>query len=270
MLRRIIVTAVIAVGLILVGPALSRIFFPILFLLGLFPNYVLLLLTLLLAPLAILAFRPSRVVSVGLTALFAAQAGIITLWLLGWTGASFYWNHSTRVGAIVLDPSIESYLMTGFWILVAIVLALGVEGIIDSFLASQSLFETRHLGLVALLICEVFLLSLMRFGRIGFVGSSERAAVSSRSPSGNREIRLLPMQSFMDTNGIVIQREQRSIVWRSVGQIGDLLTESSEERFIWSDESRVFLLSKIHGTEYPVIGFDFSTRKNIDPKDWRP
>jgi len=230
---------------------------------------MILILTIILAPLAVFAFRRSKVMTVALVTLFVVQAAIVLIWMRGWTAQSYFVNHLRVPNIIILDPLLERYLMAAFWIVVAIVFALGVEQIINSFLASEPKFAATHGKLVVVLICEIFLLTLLQFGRVSFVGTAERSAASSTSPSGTREIQLLPMAVFFDTNGVVIRREDRSIIWRSVGEIGDILTDSKGARFVWADhDSRVFLLLKLPEKEYAVAGFDFAIHQDLDPTDW--
>jgi len=267
MAKRLAIFAGFSIALILAGPPISRVLFPFLFLVGLIPNFVIFLLTVILAPLAILTFRHSKLMMIALAILFLSQAMVLSAWMMGLTANSWFLKFSREPGALIIDPSVEKYLMATFWITAGLAFAAAIEQIIHSFRANEPRFRS-HRKLIAVLLAEIFLLSLIQFGAVSFVGLPDRSETSVISPNGSREIQLRPMSAWFDINGIVIQRENKSIWWRSVARVGDILTDSKSARFVWQDhDSKVFLLLNVADREYPAVGFDFNTHQNLDPRN---
>jgi hypothetical protein len=205
----------------------------------------------------------------------AGQALILFAWWLGVTAESAFdhWSQDELLaaGIPVLDPALESVLMRLFWIGAAVVLALTIESLITGLVSRESGLATNRAGmLVFLLLIEGFVLTSIVFSRANFHRTSTRPIVSSVSTNGSGEIRLVPMQVFADVNGVVIVRRPGARVWRTAEGIGDWLTESRGERFVWTDnDSKAYLLFRLSNREVPIMGFDFVTNQRIDPASYR-
>lgn len=264
--RRIAVVVVVSTLLILLAPLGAIAVGPVFFLLSLIPGYVLVVLTAIAAAILMRAFRESKFVLTALLILFVIQEVVLIVWMQGWTAESYYAGYMLSLGSPIIDPDLEQRLMRAFWIVAAVILSITIESLINSFLSSQPTF-TKYSPrlLVLLLLCEATLLVLVQFSSTNSWRVTWRPQVSSLSPSGTREARLIPMNAFIDMNGLVIAREPGARVWRTIGRVGDILTESRNVRFDWSDrDSKVFLLLDTRGREYPVLGFDFRTNQEID------
>lgn len=264
---RIAVLVVISSLLILVATFVANAVRPVFFLLGLIPGHVLVVLTAIAAAVLIRAFRESKLVLTALLILFVIQEAVLIVWMQGWTAESYFAGHMRSLGSPILDPHLEQRLMLLFWIAAAVILSITIESLINSFLSIHPTF-TKYSArlLVLLLLFEATLLVLVQFSSTNGRRVTWRPQVSSLSPTGAREARLVPMDAFIDVNGLVIAREPGAWVWRTVGRIGDILTESQDVRFEWSErDSKLFLLLDVRGREYPVIGFDFAANRQIEP-----
>jgi hypothetical protein len=201
--------------------------------------------------------------------LLGVQELILLLWWQGWTAASAFLKHGQTVGWAVLDPYLEHVLMVCFWVLAALVTAITIEHLSSVFFDGNRSDE-RHFYVkrVAILTLEAFLLLSIHSSFVSSLKESREVNVSaSTSPDGIHEIQLVPMSTFLDTNGLVIARAPHQMIWRTAGEIGDLLSEARGGRFVWSsDNSKVYLLLNIHEyRDHPMLGYDFRQNANVNP-----
>lgn len=264
------VVVVIATLLILTAPIIAEPAFALLFILLLIPTAVPLGLTFIVAGLALFSFRQNRV-AIGVSiSLLMSQALILTAWLLGLTAESAFDRHSP-LGHPILDPQVEWVLMKIFWIGAALVLLSAIIGLAKNRLSREFCLptNTRRI-LVLLLLLEGFIVVTLTVSSVNYRRSFYRSSVSSVSPGANREIRLVPMNAGFDVNGVVISRRPGALVWRTVGEVGDLLSESDGERFVWADnDSKAYLVFQLRENEVPVFGFDFAKNQSVDSKSYR-
>ncbi|MDX6693184.1 MAG: hypothetical protein QOF02_787 [Blastocatellia bacterium] len=241
--------------------------------LGLVTPRVLLALTALLATFGVRFFHQSKLVRAMLRGLLIFQAVILLAWTECWTATSVFKKASLEPGWPVIDPQLESALMSAFWMIAAFVVALTVEHLLNFrfLLNPRSAKESSFRKQALILVCELLLLlalnsSVVNFGRF----SRDVKIAASVSADGSKEARLVPLNAWIDVNGVLIARRPRSIIWRTIGAIGDSLTEADGGRFVWSnDGSKVYLLLNYYQEkDSPALGFDFETNTAIDPKSY--
>lgn len=271
--RRVLIVSAIFALLVFVGR--TEIAFVALFavgmLLSIIPSIVLLILTAAAAWLVIRVFAHSKLVSSLLLALFIGQAVILFSWFEGWTAASAYMNHSREAGLPVIDPQIENRLMTIFWLSAAFVMAVLIEHLIESFrsIKTEIVGRSSRKAQMGIMLFATFLLLSLHSNVVNYCRIPRNVNIpTSLSPDGRREVQLVPINAWIDTDGIAIAREPHSLIWRTIGKVGDVLTEADRGRFVWSgDSSKVYLLLNLRGTQdYTVLGFDFKTNQPINPE----
>jgi hypothetical protein len=163
--------------------------------------------------------------------------------------------------------------MIVFWLLAAFLFALFVEHLVDALLNNRETagehFYLKRIGVFAL---EGILLLGMYSGIVNYKRQGHDTGVAtSVSPDGKRSIQLVPMNAWIDVNGLVIVREGRSLIWSTAGELGDLLTEADGGRFVWSaDNSTAFLLLNLRGKkDVPMLGYNFETNMEVNPSEYR-
>jgi len=270
---RVSVVVLTTAVLILAGPILAKAVLPIFFILILIPTTVLLTLTFVVAGISFFAFPQRKFPFVAFLIFLMSQAILLTVWSFGWTAESAF-NRHLPIGAPVLDPQLDWVLMNLFWVGAAFALGLASEAMLHRYLSHEAGFPTRTRRMVILLVLlEGFLVVSLTVSRVNYRRYGRgcfKPIVSSAARGANREIRLLPMNAGFDTNGLVISRRPRALVWRTAGEIGDLLSESDGERFVWADhDSKAYLLFQLRGGEVPVFGFDFVSNQSVEPKLYR-
>jgi hypothetical protein len=272
--KRIVLVLLIFTALVLVG-RIDAVHFGI-FVAGIFLNFVptsiLLVLSIAVMGAVYWIFRDGKVLRIAFPALVALQTVILVFWLEGWTAASAFVKHSRGLGRSVIDPQLEHAFMIGFWLSAALVFTLLVDHLIDIFLKNR---ETtgRHFykKKISILLLEVLLLMGLHSNRVSFMRNGRNVnVVSSVSQDGMKSIQLVPMNAWIDTNGLVIVREGRSPIWSTAGEIGDSLTMADSGRFVWStDDQTVFLLLNLHGEiDVPMLGYSFRTSMEVNPSDY--
>jgi hypothetical protein len=274
-IKRILIVLVTFALLVVVSrvEAAAYALFAVGFFLGIIPTIVLLILTAAIGSLVLKVFRHSKLILWVLLALLISQALILFSWFEGWTAASAFRKYSNEVGLPVIDPQLEHQLMIAFWLLAAFVVALTIEPLINPSLSSETNLSRRssHKAQLGVLLFEAFLLLSLNSSFVNLMRMSRDVNVpASVSPDGTKEIQLVPMSVWIDTNGIVIERKPNSLVWRTVGEIGDSLTEADGGRFAWSnDGSKVYLLLNFRQEkDFPMLGFDFEANKQIETKTY--
>lgn len=274
-IKRILTVLAMFVLLVLVGriESIAVASFAVGLFLSLIPSIVLLVLTGIIGSIAIKAFRHSNLMLTMFLALLISQSVILFSWFEGWTAASAFVKHSPEIGLPVIDPQLENKLMIAFWLLAAFVVALTIEHLINSFLSIEANLSSKssHKAQIGILLFEAFLLLSLNSSNVNDRRMSRDVNVpSSVSSDGTKEIQLVPMNAWIDMNGIVIVRNPNSLVWKTVGKIGDSLTEAEGGRFVWSnDSSRVYLLLNFYKEkDFPILGYDFEANKQIDPKSY--
>jgi hypothetical protein len=273
--RRVARVLLISGVLILVARPVAEAVAPVLFILLLIPTEWLLVLTVLVAGISLFVLRQSRALLWGFLIFLISQALILTAWLLGWTAESAFnrWRQDDLLatGRAILDPQLEWVLMNLFWIGAAFVLAIAIEILVYPYLSRESGYPSNsRRPFILLLLFEGFIVVALTFSSVNYRRSFFKASVSSTAPDAKREIRLVPMNAFFDRNGLVISRKPGALVWRTVAGIGDLLSESHAERFVWADhDSKAYLLFQVQGREVPVMGFDFATNERVDLRSYR-
>ncbi len=269
-MKRVLIVLVIFAVVVLIGSIDSvrvAVFYGGM-LLGLIPTVAVLIFSVLTAVLVLILFKDHKLIRWMLLALLICQGIILFAWIQGWTAASAFRNHSPSAVLPVIDPQLEEWSMILFWLFAALVIAVSIEHLIHPFLSSTSEVRTLNKAHVSVLLFEILLLVTFNSNFVNFMRNGRDVRVShSTSPDGNREIRLVPLNAFIDTNGIMITRKPGSPLWRTVGEIGDLLTETDGGRFVWSnDGSQVYLLVNFHDEkDLSVFGFDFRANKHLDP-----
>lgn len=274
-MKRTATIIAIFILLTLIGISFAQILYPAIFILGLFlqfiPNLILRALTLITAFLAITAFRQNKLVLVAFFVLLISQLLILFSWSQGWTAASAFQFRPSKIGLPVIDPNIERKLMIVFVLTAAGVFALIIEHLLSSvFISKPRSLKNLNISRTCILLLEIFLFvslfsSIVIYRQMFVV----RNIPPSVSPSGSKEIKLVPMNCWIDVNGIVITRTPKSIFWKTTGQVGDILSEAESGRFVWSnDESRVYLLLNLDGKEFPAFGFDFKANEQIDSQTY--
>ncbi|HEY0404914.1 MAG TPA: hypothetical protein VGC89_04260 [Pyrinomonadaceae bacterium] len=242
-------------------------------LVSIIPAFMLLFFTALIASSAVKVFSRSRLLRASLLVLLIYQEVILFSWTEGWTVASAFDKSSSELGWPVIDPQLENALMMAFWLLAAFVFAMTIEHLLNCrFKLRMGSFDRASFRKKALiLVCEALLLSSLNSGVVSFRRVSRDVRIaSSVSADGAREARVVPLNAWIDTNGLVIARRPKSIIWRTIGTIGDSLTEAEGGRFVWSDDgSKVYLLLNYYQEQdFPILGFDFAANKAIDPKSY--
>ncbi|OLE54776.1 MAG: hypothetical protein AUG51_06630 [Acidobacteria bacterium 13_1_20CM_3_53_8] len=272
-IKRILTVLAIFALLVFVGrtAAAAVAFFAIGLFLALIPVTVLFILTAFLAWLVTLFFNHSKLISTIFFVLLICQAMIQFSWFEGWTAASAFAKHSHGIGLTVIDPQLENKLMIIFWLLAALLVAFIIEHLINSFLSIETNLynKSSQKAQVGTLLFAAFLLLSLNSNSMNDRRITRDIHIpASISPDGIREAQLVPMDAWIDTNGIVIVRKSRSLLWRTVGDVGDILTDADGGRFVWSnDSSKVYLLLNLsRAEEYPTLGFDFKTNQQISSK----
>jgi hypothetical protein len=239
--------------------------------LGLIPPIALLVLTAVIAGLVLKVFRHSNLVLITFLGLLISQAVVLFSWFEGWTATSAFREHAPEAGLSVIDPQLEHQIMIAFWLIAAFLLALATEHLVNSFLSSELNLSNKSSSKaqVGVLLFEAFLLLSLNSSVVNFMRLTRNVNVpASASSDGTKEIQLVPINAWIDTNGIVIARKTNSLVWKTVGEVGDSLTEADGGRFVWSrDCTKVYLLLNFHQKkDFPMLGFNFESNRQIDPK----
>jgi len=240
--------------------------------LGFIPTFVLIGLTLWVGAFAIMVLRRNKLVFVSLTALTSLQTVILLLWFIGLTAASLYAEHPATIGQPVIDPKLEHYLMVGYWLLAALVVAIFVDHLVHSLWSKRGREKNFYRARIGILLLVMFLLLCVQGSRISFARMAINDKVpSSVSPTGAYEIELVPMAAFFDQNGVVIARNGRSPIWFRVGEIGDLLTDAKSGRFAWTEDgSKAYLLLTFYDRkDWPAVGYDVKAGKHLEGASYR-
>jgi hypothetical protein len=241
--------------------------------LGIIPPLLLLALTAIITHFAINVFHSCKLLRWMFLVLLISQSVILFAWMEGWTAASAFEKHSYEIGLPIIDPKLEHALMIAFWLIAALVVAIAIEHLLNSHfkVGASSFGKHAHKKQMLVLVFEMFLLMAVSSSIVNFRRMPSGVNVpSSLSSDGTKEIQLVPMNAWIDTNGLVIARRPNSLIWRTVGEIGDTLTGADSGRFVWlNDSSKVYLLLNFNEEkDRPVLGFDFETNKEIDLKSY--
>lgn len=271
--KRIILVLFLFAALVTVGLLISRdASFVLAFALLLFliPETVLLILTAFTAVLAILFFRPAKLVVTSFVLLLILQAVVLLCWIRGWTAVSAFHLAIQGGSRFVINPRLEDGLLIVFWVLAAFTIAVAVEQMVNQFRSTEGNVSARahHKRQLGVLALESFLLLGLSSSSTNIRNSARDVNVpASVSSDGNKKIMLIPINAFIDTNGVIVVR-QNALVSKAVGGVGDLLTEADGGRFVWaSDQSQVYLLLNLRKQDTPVWGYDFREKKQVDPNN---
>ena len=272
---RIILVLFLFAALVVVGLLLGRATSFVLgfaLLIFLIPETILLILTIFSAVLAILFFRPARLVVTSFVSLLILQAVILIGWIGEWTAVSAFHRAIQGDSRFVINPRLENGFLFFFWVLAAFTIAVAVEQMVNQFRSTEENATTkppfrRQFGVLAL---ESFLLLALNSSSTSIRSSGREVDVpASVSTDGSKKIMLMPINAFIDTNGVIVVR-QNALISKAIGGVGDLLTEADGGRFVWSsDQSQVYLLLNLRKQDTPVWGYDFQENKQVDPNNLR-
>ena len=215
----------------------------VLFLLMIIPPWLLLGLPLAGVIWTWIGFRGRRVQIALLTAAGGLELAVLVVWSTGTTAAGAFQYGGFDVNRLVLPPELETTLMRVFWA----GLCVPAAGLViawawrlakaDRFPGSLKGLRARAPAIVLLAFTALCIranhLNLMRMhGSLG----------RSMSPDGRTEVSLVPINCFVDTNGLLIYRKTGAFWWRTAATIGDQLTLSPRAQFQWPSASEVVVI----------------------------
>jgi hypothetical protein len=165
------------------------------------------------------------------------QGLVLVIWVSRVTPAGAFEEYPFLVGKRVLDPTAEHVLMRAFW-LSALFLLVALGGI-RSHMASKGMPRPRRpqrLRRFTAIVLELAVLLCMSQNIYEFrrMGPSLARRVS---PDGKLEVSLVPMNCMIDVNGVVIWRRRGEFWWRSLEELGDILTQTDTVDFAWDPDS---------------------------------
>jgi len=191
------------------------------------------------------------------TIIGASQLVVLFGWVTGKTAAASFMRYAVDHTDRVIDPAIESVLMNLFWG-GAIVLTLII------CLCTYRKYITpprKGIGIrTAIIIAEIMLLVAMKANLTNFRRMPDDPLnVRSRSPDQRNEIILVPMNCWIDRNGLILTRHSQEFWWTPVADLGDILTEIDRAWFEWEQNSRrVRLMANGVSSNEQVKLFEYS------------
>ncbi len=185
------------------------------------------------------------IVAVGLMSV--VEIVVLLAWLMPITAAAVFNQYPLDLNAKVFPPSVENLVMPFVW--VGILVSIAVAAWRGFVVKRQSRGRTSVLHVAIWTVAQLVLLSavwcnLNNFRRM----PRDPFNVESVSPNGMWTARLVPMNCWIDRNGLVIVRHRGTFWWRPVADLGDILTECNQVRFEWKTDSSGFVLLGHHPT----------------------
>lgn len=244
------------------------------FLLGILPSFIpssiLLVLTAALTWLGLKILGPNKLLLIAFVALLSFQSAILFCWVEAWTATSAYYDRSVKSGSLVIDPAFEDVAMVAFWLLAAFVAALIIEQLFRHAIVN---FPGKHLpkrSVALVVLGEGLALLSLYSNHINHDRMPGKViAQHSSSSNGKRQIQLIPVDRWLDTNGLIIAKEADALMWRRIGKIGDILTEADAAWFQWSEDGTKVCL-KLNVSQYKgyaVWAYDLQMGQTINPKE---
>ena len=156
--------------------------------------------------------------------------------------------------APVLDPGVEKGIMKLFWIVTGLLVL--IFAVLSTKRVLKQLPSTDRLGRAVRIVSFALVLFLLMCIHFSWSNGSRvgPGLAEGISPDGQREVLLVPMDSFVDMNGLVLWRRPGEFWWHSTAKIGDVLTGTDVAEFVWdADSARVVLVCD--GRDYVEIVF---------------
>jgi hypothetical protein len=190
------------------------------------------------------AFWGRRTELVLLLALWLAQTVVLLIWSMRLTTSDAFladgWEGLMRMGNLsfqVVDSRLEGAFMRSFWVAAFVLpflvaLRWTVRALRNKGSATHGTScRVGAMGLFAIVLC-IMATDVHEFHRLG------SCLIESSSPDKRLEVRLVPINAFMDINGVVVLRQGKSIWWMPMGNVGDqLTTRKTEPRFSWEKDT---------------------------------
>jgi hypothetical protein len=255
-------------------------FFCPLMLLGALPVPVVLGITIGAAALAVLALWRRPLFLPPILAFLLFQSGILLLWLAGATAGAYFNTWPPPSDATVLDPDIENDLMGGFAIAAPIAAVVAIVSAIwpGRKAAGEGHRTVPRRWLRVLVTVAIGFSSLATWANLNNYRrmSGTGGVPTSVSPDGSREVRLVPMNCWIDVNGVVLARRPGEWWYKPLGCVGDELSQSGGGQFEWlADSTGVQLWLEVHWSNAPpeqwcVLAYDFRAGRQMEPAASRP
>jgi hypothetical protein len=212
-----------------------------------------------------------------LLAAWVGQTGVLLIWAVGLTPSDAFmdrrWGVAWNPWGLVMDSRLLECLMAAFWyatlcILTAVVLGCLLRG--GLLRGHRKKWGGGTTWRLATVLVMIFVLTRM-FGDAHEFHRMGASLADSTSPDGDRQVRLVPICTFCDVNGVLVFRNAGwRLWWPFEDPVGNYLTGNTNNvHFVWDNNSEVRLFVGDHASgpfDLDAGGFNLEKLRELERK----